>query len=262
MPYEEIILKKEGGVATLILNRPEKLNSITWQMRKEIIEAIAEVNEDDKIRVLVLTGAGDRAFSAGADVGGAIAAGRSEITRKQVTERVGFYPPRIREMRVPTIAAINGLTIGISLSITLACDIRIASDKARFACTWVNIGLVPDGGATYLLTQAVGPAKALELALSADMINAEEALRIGLVNRVVPHEDLMKVTGELAAKLADKAPIALELTKYGVYRGLESDIKGALDFESYANKLCLTTEDNKEGIKALQEKRKPEFKGR
>jgi len=264
--YKDIILEREGNITTLILNRPEKLNTMTKLMREtEIPGALAEVHGDEDTRVLVITGAGDRAFCAGGDVGTQAARITGEIkttTRWEITRRTGGYVCQFREIRVPTIAAVNGVAAGIGLSFALACDIRIASDKARFGCAWINRGLIPDGAATYLLPQLIGPEKALELLYTGDIISAEEALRIGLVSRVVPHGELMKVVSEMAQKLADKPPIAIELTKYGVYRGLETDIKTAIDFESYAHNVCRATEDHKEGVQSFVEKRKAVFQGR
>jgi len=263
--YKDIILEKEGNIATLVLNRPEKMNAVSTQMREEIIAAVAEVHEDEDMRVLILTGAGDRAFCAGVDVGvmsARIAGEVKEVTRRQLTQRLGWHVPRLREIRVPTIAAINGVAAGMGISFAMACDVRIASEKARFVCAWVNRGLIPDGAATYLLPQIIGVEKALELFYTGEIIDAEEALRVGLVSRVVPHSELMKVVRELAERIAAGPPIAMELTKYGVYRGLESDIKGAIDYENYAQRICTSTEDYKEGVKAFLEKRKAEFKGR
>ncbi len=264
MQYEDIILQKEGSIATLTLNRPQRMNAVSARVREELPAALAEVQGDENIRVLILTGAGDRAFCAGADAEflGARAAGDvKEATRRQVTMRMGWYVPQFRESRVPTIAAVNGVAVGIGLSYALACDIRIASDKARFGCAWVSRGLTPDGGATYLLPQIVGVEKALELFFTGEMINAEEALRIGLVSRVVPHDELMKATKGLAERLAAGPPIAIELAKYGVYKGLGSDIKGAIDYENYAARVSTGTEDFKEGVRSFMEKRKAEFKG-
>jgi len=241
------------------------MNSVSALMRQEIPAALAEVDEDENIRVLIVTGAGERAFCAGADVGmqaARIAGEIKEVTRRQVTERIGWYVPRFREIRVPTIGAINGVAVGLGLSFALACDIRIASDKARFGCVWVNRGLIPDGAATYLLPQIVGLEKALELFYTGEVISAEEALRIGLVSRVVPQNELMKTVRSLAERLAAGPPLAIELSKYGVYRGLETDIKGAIDYESYAQNVCRGTEDHKEGVQSFLEKRKAEFKGR
>ena len=264
MQYEDIIMKKEGNIATMIMNRPDKMNAASLKMRQEMPAALDEVDKDDDIRVLILTGAGDRAFCAGADVGAQAAriAGEVQVVpRRQITERLGWFVPRFREIRVPTIAAVNGVAAGVGLSYALICDIRIASDKARFSCAWTNRGLIPDGGATYLLPQIIGVEKALELIYTGGMIDAQEALRIGLVSHVVPHDDLMKEVGELAKKIAAGPPIALEFAKYGVYRGLETDLQTALDYESYAQKVCMVTEDHKEGVKSFLEKRKAEFKG-
>lgn len=265
MEYKNIVLEKENHVVTLMFNRPEKMNTISMEMREEIVAALNEVNEDDDARVLVLTGAGDRAFCAGVDVGvmsNRIAGQVEETNRRKITQRIGWHIPRLREIRTPTIAAINGVAAGMGVSFISACDIRIASEKARFTCAWVNRGLVPDGGVTYLLPQIIGIEKALELFYTGEIIDAQEALRIRLVGRVVSPDDLMKVAGELAARIAAGPPVAHEMAKYGVYRGLVTDIDGALDFESYAVKVCTATEDFKEGVKSFVEKRKPEFKGR
>jgi enoyl-CoA hydratase/carnithine racemase len=265
VPYKDIILEKKDHIATLTINRPDKMNAMTLETREEIIAALAEVGRDDDVRVLVLTGAGDRAFCAGVDVSvmsSRLAGEQQEVTRRQVTRRMGYQVALFRQLRVPTIAAINGVAAGMGVSFITACDIRIASEKARFACAWVNRGLVPDGAATFLLPQIVGIEKALELFYTGDVIDAQEALRIGLVSRVVPHGDLMKTARELAVKIAANPPIPLELAKYGVYKGLRSDIEGALDYENYAVRVCTSTEDYKEGVQAFMEKRKPQFKGR
>jgi len=265
VPYKDIILEKKDYIATLTINRPEKMNAMTLETREAIIAALAEVGEDDDVRVLILTGAGDRAFCAGVDVSvmsSRLAGEQQKVTRRQVTRRMGYQVALFRQLRVPTIAAINGVAAGMGVSFITACDIRIASEKARFACAWVNRGLVPDGAATFLLPQIVGIEKALELFYTGDIIDAQEALRIGLVSRVVPHGDLMETAQELAAKIAANPPIPLELAKYGVYKGLRSDIEGALDYENYAVRVCTSTEDYKEGVQAFMEKRKPQFKGR
>jgi len=265
VPYKDIILEKKDNIATLTINRPEKMNAMTLETREELVAALTDVSEDDDMRVLVLTGAGDRAFCAGVDVSvmsSRIAGQEEELNRKKITQRMGFQVPIIRKIRVPTIAAINGVAAGMGISFIAACDIRIASEKARFSCAWVNRGLVPDGAATFLLPQIIGIEKALELFYTGAVIDAAEALRIGLVGRVVPPEQLMPTVMELAEKIAANPPIPLELAKYGVYKGLRSDIETALDYENYAVKVCTGTEDYKEGVQAFMEKRKPQFKGR
>ena len=185
-----------------------------------------------------------------------------EQTRRDITRRLGYHVSMFRKLRVPTIAAINGVAAGMGVSFITACDIRVASETARFTCAWINRGLVPDGASTFLLPQIVGIEKALEMFYTGDVIDAQEALRIGLVGRLVPPDDLMKTVMELAEKIAAKSPIPVELAKYGVYKGLETDIEGALDYENYAIKVCTATEDYKEGVTAFMEKRKAVFKGR
>jgi len=265
VPYKDIILEKKDHIATLTINRPEKMNAMSLETREEVIAALTEVGQDDGVRVLILTGAGDRAFCAGVDVSvmsSAIAGQAPVPTRRQITYRMGYQVSLFRKLRVPTIAAINGVAAGMGVSFIAACDIRIASEKARFACSWVNRGLVPDGASTFLLPQIIGIEKSLELFYTGDIINADEALRIGLVGRVVPHGDLMSTATALAEKIGAGPPIPIEMAKYGVYKGLESDIEGALDYENYAVKVCTGTEDYKEGVTAFMEKRKPQFKGR
>jgi enoyl-CoA hydratase/carnithine racemase len=263
--YKDIILEKKDHIATLTLNRPDKMNSMTLETREEVVAALDEVNDDDDMRVLIITGAGDRAFCAGVDVGvmsSALAGKAPEPTRRQITQRMGFQVAAFRKLRVPTIAAINGVTAGMGMSFICGCDIRIASENARFTCAWVKRGLVPDGASTFLVPQVVGIEKALELFYTGDVVDAQEALRIRLVGRVVPAADLMTVARELAAKIAANPPIPLELAKYGVYKGLELDIESVLDYENFAVKVCTGTEDYKEGVTAFMEKRPAVFKGR
>ena len=265
MTYTDLILEKKDHIATLTINRPDKMNATTLHTRQEIIEALTEVDNDDDMRVLVITGAGDRAFCAGVDVSvmsSAIGGQLPELTRRDITRRMGHQVSLFRKLKLPTIAAINGVAAGMGVSFITACDIRVASETARFTCAWINRGLVPDGASTFLLPQIVGIEKALEMFYTGDVIDAQEALRIGLVGRVVPPDDLMKTVMELAEKIAAKSPIPVELAKYGVYKGLESDIEGALDYENYAIKVCTATEDYKEGVTAFMEKRKAVFKGR
>lgn len=265
MQFKDIILEKKDHIATLTLNRPDKMNAMSLETREEIVAALKDVGEDDDMRVLILTGAGDKAFCAGVDVSvmsSRLAGQAEETNRRKITQRMGFQVPIFRQIRVPTIAAVNGVTAGMGMSFICACDIRLASENARFTCAWVKRGLVPDGAATFLLPQVVGIEKALELFYTGDVIDAQEALRIRLVGRVVPAADLMKSARELAEKIAANPPIPLELAKYGVYKGLETDIEGALDYENFAVKVCTGTEDYKEGVTAFMEKRKAVFKGR
>lgn len=263
MKYQDIILEKEDGIATLTLNRPDKLNAISVAMREELPEAIDEVRGDDDVRVLVVTGAG-RGFCSGADVGGQAAriAGE-EVTksRRSILAPLGIWGFPLVELEKPTIAAVNGVAAGAGVSIALLCDIRIAAQSARFTAAWVRRGLIADVGATYFLPRIVGVEKALELMYTGDIIDVREAERIGLVSRVAPDDDLMKVTRELATKIAKGPPIAIELMKRAVYRDILSDLGTKLDFETYAQNVCYQSEDYKEGVSSFFEKREAHFKG-
>ena len=263
MKYQDLILEKEDGIATLTLNRPDKLNAISMTMREELPKAIDEVRGDDEVRVLVVTGAG-RGFCSGADVAGQaarIAGGKLEESRRSLLAPVGSWGVPLAELEKPTIAAVNGVAAGAGLSFALLCDIRIAAESARFGAVWVRRGLIADVGATYFLPRILGVEKALELMYTGDIIDAREAERIGLVSRVVPDDDLMKVTRELATKIAKGPPIAIELMKRAVYRDILSGLRVKLDFETYAQDICRRSEDHKEGVTAFLEKREAHFKG-
>ncbi len=264
MKNQDLILEKEDGIATLTLNRPDRLNAISMEMRAELPKAIKKVSDSDAVRVLVVTGAG-RGFCSGADVAGQaarIAGKKFERSRRSLLAPVGMWGVPLMELEKPTIAAVNGIAAGAGLSLALFCDIRIAAESARFAAVWVRRGLIADLGATYSLTRILGVEKALELMYTGDIIGAREAERIGLVSRVVPDDDLMKVTKELATKIAKGPPIAIELMKRAVYRDILSGLGTKLDFESYAQNICRQSEDHKEGVTAFLEKREAHFKGR
>jgi len=263
MSFEDILLEKSGGVVTLTLNRPDRLNSLTTQMYRELSNIMRQVNQDDDTKVVVITGAG-KGFCAGSDVSDRLASRvekRIEENRFETIQQVGAVALDIADLDKPMIAAINGVAVGAGLSLALLCDIRIASDQARFGAVWVNVGLIPDLGATYYLPRIVGIEKAMELMATGDIINADEALRIGLVSRVVPQEKLMTTAKELATKIVAGPSVAIELIKRGLRRALNNDLKTQLDYEGYAQNLCRKTEDHKEAIQAFMEKRKPYFKG-
>ena len=223
-----------------------------------------QIKRDDDIRAIIITGAG-RGFCSGTDVSIQLANGMGKViqeTRYETIEQVGGFVMNIADMEKPIIAAINGIAVGAGLSIVLASDIRLASEKARFGAVWVKRGLIPDVGATYFLPRVIALDKALELTLSGDIIDAEEALEIGLVTKVVPHDELMPKARELASKIAKGPAVAIELIKRGLYRSLNNDLKVQLDYESYAQNICRQTEDHEEGVRAFSEKREPNFKGR
>jgi 2-(1,2-epoxy-1,2-dihydrophenyl)acetyl-CoA isomerase len=263
MSFEDILVEKSGGVVTLTLNRPDRLNSLTTQMYRELSNIMRQVNQDDETKVVVITGAG-KGFCAGSDVSDRLASRvekRIEENRFETIQQVGAVALDIGDLDKPVIAAINGVAVGAGLSLALLCDIRIASDQARFGAVWVNVGLIPDLGATYYLPRLIGLEKAMGLMLSGEIIKADEALRIGLVSKVVPNDQFMAAVMELANKIAVGPSIAIELIKRGLRRSLNNDLKSQLDYESYAQNVCRKTEDHKEGVRAFAEKRKPRFRG-
>ena len=263
MSNSDIIFKKEDGIATITLNRPESLNALGGTMREDIIDAIQDVKSDKNIRVLVITGAG-RAFCAGGNIKDMerMSLEIELVERREFVRSVSHkIITEIRDLEKPVIACVNGHAIGAGCNIALACDMRVASEKAKFGVTFINVGLVSDYGGLYFLPRLVGMAKALELFLTGDVIDAKEAERIGMVNKAVPPEELEKYTYEMAEKLAKKAPIAIGMIKELMYKGLNMDLPAELDLEATAQCICLKTEDHREGVRALLEKREPVFKG-
>ncbi len=263
MKYEFVLTELREGVGTLTLNRPDKLNAFAGRMRQEIAAAVRELANDTEVRVLVVTGAG-RAFCAGADIGY-----MKELTAKRDTD--GFrglveagreVVTVIRETPKPVIASVNGPAAGGGANLALSCDIRIASDRATIGQTFNRIGLHPDWGGTYFLPRLVGPARALELIFGADMIQAEEAERLGLFNRVVPHDSLAKETWALASRLATKPPKALALAKQAIYQSGDRSLGEMLDMETANQLACFESDDAREGLAAFLEKRDPLFRGR
>jgi 2-(1,2-epoxy-1,2-dihydrophenyl)acetyl-CoA isomerase len=263
METTDLILEKDGPVAVLTLNRPDKMNAISADMRVAIPQALQEIQEDDSVRALILTGAG-RGFCSGADVAvqAARAAGQvADTSRQTLLQLVGSFILAFEKVNKPVIAAVNGIAAGVGLTMTLTCDIRIASANARFSAIWVKRGLIADGGASLLLPLTVGMEKALELCFTGEVINAQEAERIRLVSRVVPAEELMTRAKELAQKIAANPPISVELAKRVMWEKVRNQLREQLIFESYAQGLCRTTQDQKEAVKAFMEKREPQFKG-
>jgi enoyl-CoA hydratase len=255
MSYETIILERENHIATITFNRPDAMNALNQQMRAEFREAVGEVAKDDDIRVVILTGAG-RAFVAGSDI--------KEL--KQTTpydahqiQRLGQI---VEELPKPVIAAVNGFALGGGCEIAMGCDIIIASDKAKFGQPEINLGLIPGGGGTQRLPRFIGACRAKELIFTGEIIRAEEADRIGLVNRVVALEELMPVVKAIAAKIAAKSPAALKIAKTAINRGMQTSLATGLAYERELYSLSLSLEDKIEGVNAFIEKREPQFKGR
>ncbi|UKL00380.1 enoyl-CoA hydratase-related protein [Brevibacillus brevis] len=258
--YETILYEVSEGVAVVTLNRPDKFNAFTAVMNKEITDALKQAQKDADVRCIVLTGAG-RAFNAGQDLG--------DVSREGDVDYGGFlrdrYNPMILQFQKtekPIIAAVNGVAAGAGMSVALACDIRLASEKASFVNAFVNIGLVPDSGGCYFLPRIVGIGKALELAMTGEKVSAEEALRIGLVNQVYPAESFMEDALAYARKLAFLPTKGIGLIKRTMYKGLELGLEETLEYEAFAQEAAGSTADHKEGVTAFMEKRAPRFTGR
>jgi enoyl-CoA hydratase/carnithine racemase len=261
--YEAIIFTTDGAIATLKLNRPDKLNAFGGPMREEILDVLAKVEAADTVRVLIVTGEG-RGFSAGGDIDHLkrLRENKDEAGFRQVLAHGQQITRAIWSLPIPVIAAINGPCAGAGFSFALACDIRIASDQATFGASFGKIGLHPDWGGSWLLPRLVGAANACELIFTASMISARQAERVGLVNRVVPHDELMQSVHELASAMANSAPKVVRLAKESIYRSLSSDLDTAFARETEVQTECFYSEDFLEGLTAFKEKRKPQFKGR
>ena len=260
---DTMLLDVSERIATLTLNRPDKLNALTGEMMEELVPIMERLAEDKEVRCVVVTGAG-RGFCAGGDVAG-MASGETTIPNENPVARLRRLEETSRllhEMPKPTIAMVNGPAAGAGLSIALACDIRVAGESARFVTAFVRIGFSGDFGGTWMLQRLVGPAKARELYFTGDPIDAREAERIGLVNRVVPDDQLASETQALAGRMAKGPPIALARMKHNMNLGLVSDYSTLLDAEAENMVVTGTTQDNREAIKAFLEKRPPTFHGR
>jgi enoyl-CoA hydratase len=258
--FELLTYAKEGPFAFITINRPKVMNALSNALVEEFDKAFDLVEEDEEVRALIITGAGDKAFMAGADIKELEA--RDFIKGRQQTKHRQEVFNRLAEMRVPVIAAINGFALGAGLELAVACTLRVAADNAKLGSPEVNLGIIPGDGATQRLPRLVGFGRAMELVLTGDFIDAEEAYRIGLVNKVVPAEELMEAAKKLAGKIAKKAPLAIQFAKEAVNRSLEVGIYEGLAHESYLHALACATEDKKEGVQAFLEKRKPDFKGK
>jgi enoyl-CoA hydratase/carnithine racemase len=262
MNYSTLLIEKKDNIGTITLNRPDILNALSAVAFQEFIAALHEVDRDDEIRVVIITGAG-RAFSAGLDLEEA-KRGPSEFDLQPtpIQDSLPWIAQIMRNMKKPIIAAVNGAAAGGGFTIALASDIRIACEEARFVAPFLRVGLVPEIGSTYNLPRLVGIAKACEIIFTAKAVTAKEAKEIGLVNEVVPKEELMSVTRKMAAEITQMAPIPLQLSKRALYQGLDSQLATQVQFEQMGQSICFKSEDYKEGMKAFLEKRKPVFKGK
>ncbi|HET7479062.1 MAG TPA: enoyl-CoA hydratase-related protein [Rubrobacteraceae bacterium] len=259
--YETINLEKSGGVATIALNRPKVLNAFDGKMHEEIREALDAAAEDDEVRCLVLRGEG-RGFSAGADLAQIIEGSDGDPDLGEyLRETYSRLVTRMVSMEKPIIGALHGPVYGAGLGIALACDLRIAAESAKFSVAFIKIGLMPDAGVSFFLPRVVGLARAMEMSMLGDPVEAEEAYRIGLVNRVVPDDALADESNALARQLAAMPTRALGRIKQSLYASFESDLETALEAEAQGQTLCGYTNDHKEGVAAFFEKREAKFTG-
>jgi 2-(1,2-epoxy-1,2-dihydrophenyl)acetyl-CoA isomerase len=261
MDYETIILEREERIATLTLNRPDKLNALSDQLFEDLLKAISEISRDKTIRVVIITGAG-RGFSAGGDLDLPLFMWTDVGKVQEYLRWITAIPIGLRNLPQPVIAAVNGVVAGAGCSLVMACDIIITSEEARFSQAFVNVGHHPDMGSSYLLPRLVGTARACELIFTGKFIDAREMEKIGLVNQVVPADALMPTVKELAAKLADGPPLAHALAKRSIYQGMQMTLEQGLEYEVEAATLTILSEDVKEGVRAFKEKRKPMYKGK
>jgi enoyl-CoA hydratase len=258
--YNTLIYEKKDNIGVLTVNRPDKLNALSNELTEELDQLLSEAEHDADLRVLVITGAGDKAFVAGADINELVE--RDGIMGRDVSRLRQDLFARIENLPVPVIAAVNGYALGGGLELALACNIRIASEKAQFGAPEVKLGIIPGDGGTQRLPRLVGLGRAMELVLTGDFIDASEAHRIGLVNRVVSPEDLMDNVMALAKKIASRPPLAVKYAKEAVNRSQEGDTTSGYALESYLHALACTTEDKAEGVAAFLGKRKGSFKGK
>ncbi len=259
MAYSYLKEEVRGKILLLALNAPEKRNALMMEMRNDLLEALSKAEQDDNIRAIVLTGEG-KAFSAGGDL-----TALKELKALEGRKRLQASQPLIMKMleiEKPIIAAVNGAAAGAGFSLTLLCDFIVASEQAFFVQSFVNVGLIPDFAALHFLPMLIGMQKAKELMFLGERVTAEEAERLGIVNRVAPADRLLDEAMEIAEKMASKAPISIGMTKKIMNHHLNRDLKTLLELEAQGQDICFQTEDFKEGVQAFFEKREPQFKGK
>jgi len=260
MAFETLLVTREGGIVTVTVNRPKQLNAINLTMMRELDEVAAGLEDDADARVVIFTGAGDRAFLAGADISGF--QGLTPITALTFGQKIQRLYSRIEALSQVTIAAVNGFALGGGCELTLCCDLVLAAETARFGQPEINLGLIPGAGGTQRLPRLVGLHRAKEIDFLGEMIDAQEAYRIGLANRVVPADRLMAEARALAEKILARPAVALRMIKEAMNEGYDLDLPKALAIEAKAWAVAFASEDRTEGVTAFLEKRKPAFKGR
>lgn len=259
MTYKFLLVEVENNVATITINRPP-VNPLNTQVFNELSDVFSNLDEADDVRAIVLTGSGEKAFVAGADISEMAGLDLVGINKMNKVSRAVFT--QIENSTKPVIAAINGMALGGGLELALVCDLRISNEKAKFAFPEVGLGIIPGGGGTQRLPKIVGQGIAKELLYFGDMFDAVRALELGIVNKVVPAEEVLPVAKEWAKKLAQKPPVALQMLKQAVNAGSNTDIESGLIIEAACFGNAFSTEDRKEGLNAFVEKRKPVYTGR
>jgi len=260
-PYEDIRLEKSGNIATITIDRPKVLNAIRFQTMLEIQSALKDVESDESIRVVVVTGAGEKAFISGGDIS-IMARGQGYIETLSEVPKGQAICTEIENFPKPVIARINGVALGGGTEVALSCDIRIAAETAIMGLPEIKLGIIPGYGGTQRLPRLVGMGKAKEMIFTGDHITAQEALNIGLVNQVVAPDQLDEAVAKLAQRIAARGPVALHMAKVALNNGAQADLRTGLDIEARCFSLCFGTEDRVEGMNAFLEKRKPDFKGK
>lgn len=261
MEFKNILFQKEGEVGIITINRPEQRNALDLDTRKEMLQVLQDIRKDGSLKVLIITGSGEKAFASGADI--------HLLKKMKPTECFEFFEKfshklydEIENLEIPVIAMIKGYCLGGGCELAAACDMRIASEDAKFGHPEVNLGLIPSGGATQRLPRLIGIGRAKELILTGRIIEAKEAERIGLVNHVVPVGELEKTVKETASMIAEKGPISIKMAKKALNEGLKGNFDTAMQYEIALQSVCFSTNDHSEGIEAFLEKRKPKFKGK
>jgi enoyl-CoA hydratase len=258
MVYETILTSREGALGIITLNRPQAMNALSTKLVTELISALDEFEKDDGVRCLVITGS-ERAFSAGADIHE-----MANMTAVQMTMTGHFFPlwDKVGRYPKPIVGALSGYVLGGGLELAMTLDVLVASETTQLGQPEIDIGVMPGGGGTQRLTRAVGKAKAMEMILTGKRIGAEEAKTLGLVSRVVPKEVYLDEAKKVANEIASKSPVAIRLAKMAVNKAFEMGLTQGIDFEREVFYLLFASEDKNEGMRAFQEKRKPEFKGK
>ena len=257
MEYKTILYEKKDRVGTITLNRPKSMNSLSSELLRELDHVLTEIDRDDDVKVVILTGS-EKFFAAGADIT-EIGEIKTPLDAHRFLKMAQAVFNHIEDLEKPVIAAISGLALGGGCELTLACDLRIAADNTTFGQPEIKIGVIPGAGGTQRLPRIVGVTKAKELLYTGDFMDAQEAYRIGLLNKVVPAASLMEETRKMALKIARQPGVALKATKLAVNGGLNMDIKSAMAYEARCFEILFSTDDQKEGMKAFIEKRKPAF---